>query len=160
MAVYVGQTRLKVRELFDKDLGKIFFIDEAYRLANGPFAKEAMDEIVDLGTKDKFKSELVIVLAGYEKDINELMAINEGLTSRFPDVVEFRAVRPAECFALLTSTLRSQGRKLGTNGQAKLDDHQMPADSFKDSVGALFANLAKQPIWASARDVKSWCGSH
>ena len=48
---YVGQTGPKTQKLLEKALGKILFIDEAYRLAEGHFAKEAMDEIVDSITK-------------------------------------------------------------------------------------------------------------
>jgi hypothetical protein len=48
---YVGQTGPKTKKLLEKALGKVLFIDEAYRLAEGHFAKEAMDELVDCLTK-------------------------------------------------------------------------------------------------------------
>ena len=70
MGQYVGHTGPKVQKLFDKALGKVLFVDEAYRLAKGQFAKEAMDEIVDSVTKDRYFKKLVIILAGYEADIN------------------------------------------------------------------------------------------
>jgi hypothetical protein len=79
---YVGQTGPK---LLEKALGKVLLIDEAYRLAEGHFAKEAMDEIVDCITKPKFFQKLIIILAGYDNDINRLMATTRGLTSRFPN---------------------------------------------------------------------------
>jgi hypothetical protein len=41
---YVGQTGPKTQKLLEKGLGKVLFIDEAYRLAEGGFATEAMDE--------------------------------------------------------------------------------------------------------------------
>ena len=41
---YVGQTGPKTKGIFEKALGKVLFIDEAYRLSEGHFAKEAMDE--------------------------------------------------------------------------------------------------------------------
>ncbi|KAG7148715.1 NFX1-type zinc finger-containing protein 1 like [Verticillium longisporum] len=73
---FVGQTGPKVQQLLDKALGRVLLIDEAYRLANGQFAKEALDELVDAVTKDKYKGSLVIILAGYENDINRLMNVN------------------------------------------------------------------------------------
>ena len=60
-------------------------------MAEGPFAKEAVDELVDCVTKTQFQNKLVIILAGYEHDINRLMSINPGLTSRFPEVIDFQS---------------------------------------------------------------------
>jgi hypothetical protein len=91
---YVGQTGPKFQKLLEKALGKGLFIDEAYRLAGGGFATEAMDELVDCLTKPKFANKLVTILAGYDKDIDRLMSINPGLTSRFPDSVIFKQLGP------------------------------------------------------------------
>ena len=76
---YVGHTGPK------KALGKVLFIDEAYRLSQGHFAQEAMDEIVDIMTKDKFMNKLVFILAGYD-DMNKLLRVNPGLASRFSEI--------------------------------------------------------------------------
>lgn len=57
---YVGQTGPKVQKKFDDALGRVLFVDEAYRLAEGHFAKEAMDEIVDCLTKEKYQNKLVV----------------------------------------------------------------------------------------------------
>jgi SpoVK/Ycf46/Vps4 family AAA+-type ATPase len=64
---YVGQTGPKVQKLMETALGKVLFIDEAYRLAEGHFATEAMDELVDCITKPKFAQKLIVILAGYDK---------------------------------------------------------------------------------------------
>ena len=69
---YVGHTGPKTQKLFEKALGKVLFIDEAYRLASGQFAQEVMDEIVTAMTQEKFKGKLIVILAGYEQDINQL----------------------------------------------------------------------------------------
>lgn len=61
---YIGQTGPKVQQQFDKALGKVLFIDEAYRLGQGHFSKEAMGEIVDATTKDKYAKKMIIILAG------------------------------------------------------------------------------------------------
>src|SRR5437773_12092484 len=86
---YVGQTGPKTRNLLEKALGKVLFIDEAYRLTEGQFAK-AMDELVDCLTKPQFAQKLITILAGYDADIHHLMSINSGLTSRFPETVAFK----------------------------------------------------------------------
>ena len=60
----VGQTGPKTKKLFEKALGKVLFIDEAYRLSRGHFAQEATDELVGLLTHSNFKSKLIVILAG------------------------------------------------------------------------------------------------
>ncbi|GME65999.1 AAA family ATPase [Neofusicoccum parvum] len=145
---FIGQTGPKTQKLFEKALGKVLFIDEAYRLAEGHYAKEAMDEIVDCITKPKFANKLVIILAGYDADINRLMSINPGLTSRFPETMTFRPLSPEECLALFAQTL---GRKKHLDA-AVLDP---PSPALRARVAGLFAALAALPNWASARDVKS-----
>ena len=84
VAEYIGQTGPKTQKLIESALGKVLFIDEAYRLAEGHFAKEAVDELVDCVTKPKFYQKVIIILAGYEKDIKRLTSINSGFSSRFP----------------------------------------------------------------------------
>jgi AAA+ superfamily predicted ATPase len=87
---YVGHTGPKTQKLLEKALGKVLFIDEAYRLGEGHFAAEAVNELVDLITKPQFANKIVIILAGYDHDMNKLMAVNPGLSSRFPEEVSNR----------------------------------------------------------------------
>ncbi|KAL1871647.1 hypothetical protein Daus18300_004647 [Diaporthe australafricana] len=156
----VGQTGPKVTAKLDKALGKVLFIDEAYRLAEGHFAKEAMDELVDAATKDKYAKKLIIILAGYENDINRLMTINPGLTSRFPEVIDFRTLRSNECVELLLQALVSQksrlsGPKLKKKVALDISVLQPPKQPLAARLDHLFSDLAKQDSWASARDVKT-----
>ncbi|KAK3386657.1 P-loop containing nucleoside triphosphate hydrolase protein [Podospora didyma] len=151
---YVGQTGPKVQQLFDKALGKVLFVDEAYRLGEGHFAKEAMDEIVDSVTKDKYFKRLIIILAGYEADINRLMTVNAGLTSRFPEVIDFRSLTPLECISLLLRLLQKKKVVLKSRGKnLDLSCLESPPPPSKQMMIQQFENLAAQDNWASARDV-------
>jgi hypothetical protein len=67
-------------ETFRED--KVLFVDEAYRLSQGHFAQEAVDEVVGLMTNEKFMNKMVIIFAGYEKEMNTLLGVNPGLASR------------------------------------------------------------------------------
>jgi replication-associated recombination protein RarA len=152
---YVGQTGPKVQKLLESALGKVLFIDEAYRLGDGPFAKEAVDELVDCVTKPKFEKKLVIILAGYESDINRLMQINEGLTSRFPEVINFRGLSPGECVELIRVRLGVRKIELATKGlELDLGVLELPTEGFAGKLKNKFATLASQASWASARDVR------
>ena len=153
---YVGQTGPKTQRLLEKGLGKVLFIDEAYRLAEGHFAKEAMDEIVDSITKPKFAQKLIIILAGYDADINRLMSINPGLTSRFPETLLFKGLDPDESVRLLTESLQEQKRKL-LQRKTDLDMAilECPRNTFFQDLLDKFKALSKLPNWANARDVQT-----
>ena len=144
---YVGQTGPRTQQVLEKALGKVLFIDEAYRLAEGHFATEAMDEITDCLTKPKFFRKLIVILAGYDEDINRLMSINPGLTSRFPEIVVFNAFTPSECLELM-ATLLQKKKQLNSSVLRSLS---------ADASGVytnLFSELILSPSWANARDVE------
>lgn len=143
---YVGHTGPKTQKLLEKALGKVLFIDEAYRLAKGHFAKEAMDEIVDCLTKPAFAQKLVVILAGYDADINQLMSINPGLTSRFPETVTFRGLNPQECLKLFTTLLKKRKH-------LDIATLENPSAEFQQELLYRFGTLASLANWANARDV-------
>ncbi|KAK4501494.1 hypothetical protein PRZ48_007303 [Zasmidium cellare] len=145
---YVGQTGPKTRRLLEKALGKVLFIDEAYRLADGHFAKEAMDELVDCMTKEQFFQKLIIILAGYDADINRLMSSNPGLTSRFPETMVFEALKPEDCLNLL---IKSLGKKKGLDITILSDVNS----SLRSDILQRLATLASSANFANARDVQT-----
>jgi hypothetical protein len=153
---YVGQTGPKTQKLLEKALGKVLFIDEAYRLAEGNFAKEAIDEIVDSITKPKFAQKLIIILAGYDVDINRLMSINPGLTSRFPEAFVFSDLKPDECARLFSELLRGQKRKL-LQKKRDLDITILESsrNEFFQKLLHRFRELSNLPSWANARDIQT-----
>ncbi|CAK5268430.1 unnamed protein product [Mycena citricolor] len=138
---YVGQTGPKTAKLFEKALGKVLFIDEAYRLCDGAFGKEAVNEIVALLTDPRFQSKLVIVLAGYDDDINGLLAMNPGLSSRFKDEMAFRNMSPEHCLDVFRKTLGRE--KVELSGEA---DHE---------ILVLIGKMTQFSSWGNARDMKS-----
>lgn len=103
---YVGHTGPKTKKLFEKALGKVLFVDEAYRLSNGHFAQEAIDELVGLMTNEKFMNKMVIVLAGYEKEMNALLSVNPGLASRFSEEITLTNMTAAKCLQVLDKELQ------------------------------------------------------
>lgn len=150
---YVGQTGPKVQKLLEKAMGKVLFIDEAYRLAEGGFATEAMDELVDCLTKPKFANKLITILAGYDKDMDRLMSINPGLTSRFPESVVFKPLDPETSLKLLVKVLADlQKRK---KAPLELSVLTAPSPELHGRMIDLFRKLSALESWGNARDVKS-----
>ncbi|KAI8713538.1 hypothetical protein NCS52_01298500 [Fusarium sp. LHS14.1] len=153
---YVGHTGPKVQQLLEKALGRILFIDEAYRLAaeRNSFAKEAVDELVDSVTKPKYQGKLIIILAGYVEDINTLLNINPGMTSRFPESIDFDPLDPDACIKLMTSQLQGWKAKLKGKKPMDLSCLEKPHWRFIQKLEAKFRTLSLQDSWANARDVK------
>ncbi|KAH7348505.1 NFX1-type zinc finger-containing protein 1 [Rhexocercosporidium sp. MPI-PUGE-AT-0058] len=142
---YVGQTGPKTHKQLEKGLGKVLFVDEAYRLGDGLFAQEAINELVDLVTKPKFAGKMIIILAGYDNDMNKLLRVNEGLSSRFADEVVFPGLNPADCLHLLETKL--------TESRIAFPDLQTP--TVYNALFDLLEQMSKIPAWGNARDVQT-----
>jgi hypothetical protein len=147
---YVGQTGPKAQKLIESALGKVLFVDEAYRLGEGPFGKEAVDELVDCITKPKFLNKLVIILAGYDHEINKMLDVNPGLSSRFAESVDFQTLSAESCFQLLRSTLEKK-KQLDTSTLS------MPFEGFQEQVLEKFDELSSLGNFANGRDVQTVC---
>ena len=147
IAQHVGGTGPKTKAQLEKALGKVLFIDEAYRLAEGHFATEAMNELVDQLTKPQFKAKLIVVLAGYDQDINALIAVNPGLSSRFPEEIVFRNMSTDDCLNLLQQELRKKQIEVPSLMDGQNIQH-------KELVNVL-EQLASLPSWGNARDIQT-----
>ncbi len=82
---YIGHTAQKTRQLVTKARGGILFVDEAYSLGRGgdkDFGKEAIDLLVK--AMEDMKDDLVLILAGYRREMETFLRINPRLMSRFP----------------------------------------------------------------------------
>jgi hypothetical protein len=146
IAPYVGQTGPKTVAVLKRGLGKVLFVDEAYRLGEGQFAKEAIDELVDSLTKPQFLGKLVVILAGYSENMNRLLKVNPGLSSRFPEEVVFQNMSADESLTLLQRQLKLAGIEF------VLDNHQ--SQSHCDIIEH-FNKLSRLPSWGNGRDVKT-----
>lgn len=87
---YIGHTAQKTRDLIKKAIGGILFIDEAYSLSRGgdkDFGREAIDTLVK-GMED-YRKNFILILAGYEHEMERFLRSNPGLPSRFPIQIQF-----------------------------------------------------------------------
>ena len=142
---YVGQTGPKTIQLLEKALGQVLFIDEAYRLGEGAFAAEAVNELVDSLTKPRFAGKIIVILAGYEEEMNQLLRINQGLSSRFSEEVIFTIMEPEDCWRFLARSLEDTG--ITIDGKDTL--------TSPSQILALFQQLSKLPSWGNGRDVQT-----
>lgn len=105
---YLGATAIKTNAVIDSALGGVLFIDEAYSLFNRGYSggRDALGEEVLqtlLKRAEDDRDRLVIILAGYPAEMDELLRVNPGLSSRFTTPVHF----PSYASAALMSIARS-----------------------------------------------------
>jgi SpoVK/Ycf46/Vps4 family AAA+-type ATPase len=114
VAGYTGQTALKTKKLIRQALGGVLFIDEAYSLLRGgdqDFGREAVDTLVEEMTKHN--ENLVIILAGYESPMDELLKSNPGIASRFKKEIHFPPYQSEELMKILLFYAGKYGYTLG-----------------------------------------------
>ena len=110
---YVGHTAPLTNQVIQSALGGVLFIDEAYSLYRGgedSFGLEAIDTLVK-GIEDH-RDDLVVILAGYSKEMALFLTANSGLASRFPNQIEFPDYTGAELLAITQSIAKSKGYRL------------------------------------------------
>jgi SpoVK/Ycf46/Vps4 family AAA+-type ATPase len=121
---YLGATAIKTNELIDSALGGVLFIDEAYSLINegdgqgDRFGNEAVQTLLKRAEDDR--DDLVIILAGYERQMENFLATNPGLASRFANRIKFPGYTPAELLALADLALERRGELLDPDARPVL----------------------------------------
>jgi SpoVK/Ycf46/Vps4 family AAA+-type ATPase len=109
---YLGATAIKTNELIDSALGRVLFIDEAYSLVNegdgqsDRFGAEAVQTLLKRAEDDR--ENLIIILAGYEKQTEAFLATNPGMASRFATRIRFPTYSTEELLALAETQLRAK----------------------------------------------------
>ena len=120
VAGYVGQTALKTREVLESALGGVLFIDEAYALFGGQndFGQEAIDTIVKF--MDDYRENLIVILAGYDEDMERFLDSNAGLRSRFPTIIQFPDYSPNELLQISRLIFKEKGYEISSETQEAL----------------------------------------
>jgi SpoVK/Ycf46/Vps4 family AAA+-type ATPase len=121
---YLGATAIKTNELIDSALGRVLFIDEAYSLVNegdgqaDRFGAEAVQTLLKRAEDDR--ENLIIILAGYEKQTEAFLATNPGLGSRFATRIRFPTYSTRELLDLAEAQLRGKREGLGPDARPVL----------------------------------------
>lgn len=110
---YTGHTAPLTNSVIESALGGVLFIDEAYSLYRGEqdsFGLEAIDTLVK-GMEDH-RDELVVILAGYTKEMEQFLTANSGLASRFPNKIEFPDYTAEQLVDITEALAKGKGYRL------------------------------------------------
>lgn len=107
----IGGTAQKVKNAVENAIGGVLFIDEAYALApedsGKDFGHEAIATLVKL--MEDNKEDLVVIVAGYKKEMQRFIDSNPGLKSRFKKQIEFVDYTPEQMQQIFMKMVAADG---------------------------------------------------
>ena len=152
---YTGHTAPLTNNVIESALGGVLFIDEAYSLYRGEqdsFGLEAIDTLVK-GMEDH-RDELVVILAGYTKEMETFLTANSGLASRFPNKIEFPDYTADELLDITTVLAKGKGYRLAESCTFPLLGYykrRQALDSRTAGNGRLARNTLEKAIFNQSR---------
>lgn len=137
IAEYIGQTAAKVNKAVDSALNGVLFIDEAYALAgsnNNDYGHEAVATLIKRIEDDRHR--LVVIMAGYNGEMQEFISTNPGFQSRFNRYISFRDYTADELYAIFELYCRRSEYKINEEASVQLKQlFQQAYDSRNESFG-------------------------
>ena len=132
----------QIDKLFEDNIGKVLFIDEAYQLVDNP---RVIADIVGNITNEDYQSKLSVILAGYTEEMETLMRVNKGLESRFK-IIKFEDYSEEDLWKIL----------LNKAGNAKNEANRLIIDdTCKDVAMDYFRALNRDEHFGNARVVEN-----
>lgn len=102
---YVGQSATKTREVIKSALGGVLFIDEAYILGQeGHFNAEALNALI--ADIENYRRDLMVIVAGYSREMDQFLDANQGLRSRFANEIVFEDYSDEELLEIARGFIR------------------------------------------------------
>ncbi|SCL15335.1 AAA family ATPase [Micromonospora inyonensis] len=140
---YIGQTGPRVHAAFERALGGVLFIDEAYSLSMSDSPRDYGHEAIAtlLKLMEDHRDDLVVIAAGYDREMRQFLDANSGLASRFPKILEFPDYDLDELVQIFTVLADDAGYQL--------------ADDVRDRARTALARLSRGSSFGNGRTVRN-----
>ncbi|OBG97436.1 type VII secretion AAA-ATPase EccA [Mycobacterium sp. E136] len=142
---HIGETEAKTNAIIDSALDGVLFLDEAYALvstgAKNDFGLVAIDTL--LARMENDRERLVVIVAGYRKDLDAFLDTNEGLRSRFTRSIEFPSYTPHELVEIAVRMAEKRDSVFEPAALAHMESlfGQLAAATTPDAAGVERRNL-------------------
>ena len=150
VAQYVGQTAPLTMSVIKSAIGGVLFIDEAYSLYRGKddsFGLEAIDTLVK--AMEDNREDLIVILAGYKKEMAGFLESNSGLKSRFPNLIDFPDYTGEELRKIAVLQAKGKGYSVDEAVYEKMEAYFNEVQSINAAEagnGRLARNLVEEAI--------------
>jgi probable Rubsico expression protein CbbX len=140
---YIGHTAPKTREVLNRAMGGVLFIDEAYYLYRPENERDYGQEAIEilLQEMENHREDLVVILAGYKDRMERFFRSNPGLSSRIAHHIDFPDYTPEELCAIAGLMLDEMQYVLSSGAQAALREY--------------ISRRQAQPHFANARSIRN-----
>ena len=149
---HVGGSEARTNEIVRGALGGVLFIDEAYSILDSnrsdggqSFGLAILDALVL--ALENYRKDFVVILAGYEKEMERLFNGNPGLRSRIPNHVKFKNYSVDEMLEIAIKWFRAAGYNLSPEASKKFEhllSSQKSIEEFGNARGV--RNLVEAAI--------------
>lgn len=154
VAGYVGQTAIKTQEVIESAIGGVLFVDEAYTLANGgtgDYGQEAIDTLLK-AMEDK-RDSLVVIVAGYEREMDTFIHSNPGLESRFNRYIHFDDYDARELLIMFIALCNKNQYKLDQLAKGVLSSFFAQVNPVDIANGRGVRNLFEKVVTQQAKRI-------
>ena len=128
----------QIDKLFEDNIGKVLFIDEAYEIRN----PQVIAGIVQNATSPDYQNKLCVILAGYTTEMYQMMRLNPGMSSRFDEVL-FRNYTNQELWEILKGKINAP------------DSQYLIDDACRKTAISYFASIHRGRDFGNARIVEN-----
>ena len=159
VAEYVGQTAPKTMAVVEKAMGGVLFIDEAYSLAsklgeNSSFNEEAIATLIQ--AMENYRDNLVVIFAGYSKEMQSFLNTNSGIVSRIGYTVEFKDYTVDELIVIFKNMIKKAGFEIDDKAIAKAESIILEYKDTENFGNARFVrNLYEKTVIKHATNTKN-----
>ena len=156
---YVGHTAPLTMQVIKSAMGGILFIDEAYSLyrgSNDSFGLECIDTLVK--AMEDNREDLIVILAGYTREMQDFLQSNSGLQSRFPNQIEFPDYTGEELYKIALINAKKAGYKVDEAVEKPLTKYFTEVqknDSVRSGNGRLSRNVIEEAILNQSKRIIS-----
>lgn len=150
VAGYVGQTAIRVQEVINQAIGGVLFIDEAYSLSldtGAGFGDEAISTLVK--AMEDHRENLAVIVAGYRDPMKSFIDSNQGLKSRFQNIIHFPDYTQGELSQIFLNLCTANQINISDTGLAKLNKYLADVNPIGEHGNARFIRNLFEKMFAN-----------